>query len=499
MKKLSFPSAYTVLILCIFLAVLATWMLPSGNYHKLTYDAEEKVFVIESPQGREKKEPSQQLLDDMGIKITLDKFEKGNIRKPIAIPGTYKETGSNGQGFFDFIFAPIRGIYEAIDVILFVLIIGGFIGIFNSSGAFNVGMQALARRFRGRESWLIVIVFTLMALGGTSFGLAEETLAFYPILVPVFLAAGYDVIVPLAVIYIGSNMGFMASTTNPFSVIIASDAVGISWTNGIGSRLAMLVLGSILCITYIIRYARKVKGADSNSLVFGKVKVDELSYPTVHDDGPEKMDTKTLILLILFGLVFIVMVIGVWQLEWWFLEMTALFLVAAVVFGILQGMSEKNLVKTFIEGSKELLGVAFIIGIARGVGLILDAGLISDTILFRSSAAVSGMSSVFFIIVMMLLFGGLSLFIPSSSGMAVLTMPIFGGLAEVAGVPREEIINAYIFGMGIMGLLTPAGLILPSLGMVNVSYDIWLKFIMPLVGWLLLLTSVILSVGVLLA
>ena len=130
------------------------------------------------------------------------------------------------------------------------------------------------------------------------------------------------------------------------------------------------------------------------------------------------------------------------------------------------------------------------------MSIVLDSGLISDTILFYSANSVEGMSSIVFIIALMFVFAGLSIFIPSSSGMAVLTMPIIGGLAEVAGVPREQIINAYLFGMGVMGFLTPAGLILPSLVMVDVNYDTWLKFIMPLIGILILLSAISLSIGV---
>lgn len=497
-KYLAFPSPYTILMLVIILAAMATWLLPSGNYNTLKYDSDAKEFVIKSEGSSENVPATQEILTGLGIKIKLDKFVSGDIYKPIAIPDTYLKKESNPQGLWSIIQAPIKGIYDANDVILFVLILGGFIGVFNRSGAFDIGMQHLAQRLRGRESWLIIIVTSLMALGGTTFGLAEETIAFYPILVPVFLAAGYDVMVPLAVIYIGSGIGFMSSTTNPFATIIASDAAGVNWTSGLYSRVAMLVIGTGICIAWILRYAKKVKADPTKSVLHGTSEGINLSYPTViNTDDVSKMDTKTRVLLTLFGLTFVFMIYGVSRMGWWFLEMTTLFLVAAVLIGIIQGIGEKNFIKSFIDGAKELLGVAFIIGIARGVAIVLDSGLVSDTILFYSANSVEGMSSILFIVALMFVFAGLSIFIPSSSGMAVLTMPIIGGLAEVAGVPREMIINAYLFGMGVMGFLTPAGLILPSLAMVDVNYDTWLKFIMPLIGILILLSAISLSVGVL--
>ena len=303
--------------------------------------------------------------------------------------------------------------------------------------------------------------------------------------------------VPLAVIYVGSGMGFMSSTTNPFATIIASDAAGVNWTSGLYSRVAMLVLSTGISIAWIMRYANKVKLDPTKSILYGTSEGKNLSYPTlINSDEVSEMDNKTRLLLTLFGLTFVAMIYGVSQLDWWFLEMTTLFLVASVIIGIVQWMSEKNFIKSFIDGAKDLLGVAFIIGIARGVAIVLDSGLVSDTILFYSANSVEGMSSILFIVALMFVFAGLSIFIPSSSGMAVLTMPIIGGLAEVAGVPREMIINSYLFGMGIMGLLTPAGLILPSLAMVDVNYDTWLKFIMPLVGILIVLSAISLSIGV---
>ena len=502
-KYLSFPSPYSILMLVIILAAVATWLLPSGNYSTLSYDGDTKELVIKSDEGNKNIPATQQSLDDLGIDINLEKLtgkdgKKPTIKKPIAIPNTYLEKDSNPQDFWDIIMAPIKGIYDAIDVILFVLILGGFIGVFNRSGAFDIGMQDLAQKLRGRESWLIIIVTTLMAAGGTTFGLAEETIAFYPILVPVFLAAGYDVMVPLAVIYIGSGIGFMSSTTNPFATIIASDSAGILWTSGLPGRVIMLVVSTLICIIWIMRYAKKVKLDPTKSILHNTNEGKNLSYPIALDSSEvSKMDNKTRILLILFALTFVVMIIGVSsRLEWWFLEMTTLFLVASVIFGLIQWMNEKEFIKSFIDGAKELLGVAFIIGIARGVAIILDAGLVSDTILFYSASSVEGMSSYVFIIALMFVYVGLTIFIPSSSGMAVLTMPIIGGLAEVAGVPREMIVNAYLFGMGIMGFLTPAGLILPSLAMVDVNYDTWLKFIMPLVGILILLSAISLSIGV---
>lgn len=486
-KSIKFPTPYTVLLIVIAFSVALTYLLPAGVYDTLAYDAQKNVFLLENQQGTTELPATEQTLQQNGIIIPLENFVSGKIKKPVSVPNTYREIQAEPQPLSQLILAPILGIYQAVDIILFVLILGGFVGVFNSSGTLNKGVGYLAHRLKGREEILIVVVCTLIALGGTSFGLAEETLAFYPMLVPVFLAAGYDLMVPLAVIYLGSAVGTMASTVNPFAVIIASDAVGVDWTAGLGVRLFMLILCTFIAILYIIRYAKKVKKFPEKSLVYG------VPIPEVYQTQSAVVHCLSLsekIQLCVFAGSFILMIIGVSFWGWWFEQMTALFLVSAVIISVLQRVSEKEFVSHFLQGAQELLGVAFIIGIARGVTYVLDNGQISDTILFHFSQLISGMSPMVFLPTLLLIFGALSLFIASSSGMAVVTMPIMGAIAVVVGIQGQSVVNAYLFGMGIMSILTPTGLILPSLAMVNLNYKQWLKFSLPLM-LILLIASVL--------
>lgn len=490
---LKFPTPYTVLIIVIALSASLTFLLPSGAYETLEYDTTGNEFIIKGKDEITKIPATQEALKEKQIYIGIDKFKEGKIKKPISIPGTYKKQEAKPQGLLAILFAPIKGIYETIDIILFVLILGGFIGVFNESGAFNEGVGFLAYKLKGREGLLIILVTTLISLGGTSFGLAEETLAFYPILVPVFLAAGYDLLVPVAVIYIGSCIGTMASTSNPFSTIIASDAAGVDWTIGMESRLIMLFIGLTICILYIMRYAQKIKKNPNKSLVYGVALPS--AFSTNQATPVQTVKTTTKILLGIFGLTFIVMIYGVSRLDWWFKEMTALFLVSSILIAILQRSGEKKFIDQFIAGAKDLLGVSFIIGVARGVTFILNEGQISDTILFYATNLVEGMPPIIFLPVLMFVFALLTLFISSSSGMAVVTMPIMGSLATVVGVQPHEIVNTYLFGMGLMSFITPTGLILPSLAMVNVNFKQWMKFITPLLLILFITATLILWGG----
>ncbi|RYY35610.1 MAG: YfcC family protein [Sphingobacteriaceae bacterium] len=476
LKKL--PSPITILVIVILIAAAATWLLPAGEYDKLSYNGSDK-FVVQSTSGERTLPFTQHTLDSLRIRIPLQKFSNGDIRKPVAIPGDYHTVASNKQGLVEVIQAPIKGLYDTIDIILFVLFIGGFMHVFQQTGAMEQGIRNLSYRMKGREAWLIIIMTFLFSLGGASFGMAEEGLVFYPIMAPLFLAAGYDLLVPAAVIFGGTSIGIVSSFSNPFATIIASNAAGVNWAEGITERLIIFAVVTTLFTWYVVRYAQKVKKNPSVSLVYRIDGIAIAPATETENDTPVKMSRKSSVLLLLFLATFAVMIYGVVFAGWWLPEMSALFLVSAIIVAVITRVNEGEFIIQFIEGAKSLLSVAFIIGVARGVGLILNDGRISDSILNYSAGLVGDMPPLLFIIILFLLFNVFTLFISSTSGMAVLTMPIFGSLAVVVGVPGREVVNAYLFGIGIMTFITPTGLVLPSMAMVNVSYKTWVKFIWP--------------------
>ncbi|WP_338733905.1 YfcC family protein [Mangrovimonas cancribranchiae] len=497
MKKIKFPTAQTILLIIAAFAALLTWLIPAGKYDTLQYNKNSQSFVIQQSNADAKNLPaSSETLEKLNIKIPLEKFTNGDIWKPISVPGTYRELEATPQGLAAFLKSPIKGVIEAADIIFLVLIIGGLIGIMNTTGAFEAGISWLAKKLKGHEYWLIILVTSLIALGGTTFGLAEETIAFYPILIPIFLAAKYDGMVPLAAIYIGTSVGTMCSTVNPFSTIIASDAAGINWTTGLYGRIFMLVLCTTVCIIYILRYASKVKAHPEKSLVFEEKAMIESLFGT-NTETTRALTPRLRLILLVFALCFIVMIIGVSQLDWWFIEMTTVFLVGAILIGVIGKIKEAHFVETFVNGASDLLGVALIIGIARGVSVIMEDGMISDTILHNITQVTSGLHKGVFANILLLAYSGLSFFIPSSSGMAVLTMPIMSPLADTFGFGREVIVNCYQYGMGIFSFLNPTGLILASLAMVKIGFNKWLKFVYPLVLILTVITMIWLTIMVL--
>lgn len=491
-KKRKLLSPISILMIVIVFAAIATWLIPAGRYNTLTF--EENQFKYNTDSSSVNLPFTKQTLDSLRIFIPVEKFATGGIRKPVAVPGSFHLINKNSQGPVDIIEAPLSGISEAIDIILFILVIGGFFKVFHETGAMVKALTTLSYRMKGKEAWLIIIITFLFSFGGASFGMAEEAFVFYPVLVPLFIAAGYDLLVPVATIFGGTQLGTLASFTNPFATIIASNAAGINWTDGLSERILMFVISTAVMIWYIVRYAQKVKKDPTQSIVY---KIDgAVKLPFENLENSKPLNSKSKLLLVLFLSTFLIMIVGVVWFDWWLLEMSALFLTSSIVIAIITRAGESRFLHNFIKGTEELLGVAFIVGVARGVTIILDNGHISDSIIFYSAKLVSGMPPTLFIVMLLILYMIFTLFISSSSGMAVLTMPIIGGLAMVVNVPGREIVNSYLFGMGIMSFLTPTGLILPSLAIVNISFKAWWKFIYPFLIILFILCAFFLVIGI---
>jgi len=497
-KSFSFPSAFTILFFILIIAVGLTWVIPSGSYSKLTYNMQDKVFVVKSYGEQDKTYPAtEKTLDDFNIKIKLTNFTEGVIKKPIAIPGSYQRIEQHHKGIQDIPVSMVEGTIEAVDVMVFIFVLGGMIGVINRTGSFNAGLMALARKTKGNEFLIVFSVSILMLLGGTTCGIEEEAVAFYPILVPVFLALGYDAIICVGAIFLASSMGTAFSTINPFSVVIASNAAGIQFTEGIGFRTIGLVLGGLCVIAYLYWYGKKVKADPSFSYTYEDR--DEFRQRYMKNFDPNAVIEFTLrrkLILILFCLAFPMMIWGVMAGGWWFPQMAASFLSFTIVIMLISGLKEKEIVESFTEGASELVGVSLIIGLARGVNLVLEQGMISDTILDYMSNLVSGMPGSLFILGQLVVFIFLGLIVPSSSGLAVLSMPIMAPLADAVGIPRDIVVSAYNWGQYAMLFLAPTGLVLVTLQMLHIPFNKWVKFVLPMIGCLLLIGSILLLIQV---
>ena len=462
MKKFRMPTAYTILFGIVLAMILLTWVVPSGQYD-YTADGE-----------------------------------------PIA--GSYHRVESEARPLTDLFTAPVEGFYQGIDIAAFILMVGGFLGVVAKTGAIDAGIAHIIRKLKGRESLLIPILMIAFALGGTTFGMAEETIAFYPLVLPIMIAAGYDNVTAVATILLGAGVGTLGSTVNPFATGIASGFAGVSLGSGILLRIIILAVLLALTIWYVMSYAARVKADHGKSLMADRRSEYLEHFSALGNEEDKPLTGKQKVALIIFALTFLVMIwsvipfdemgLPIPTLGWWFPELSALFLAASVLLGLLCRLGEQNIVESFVSGAAELLGVAFIIGISRGITVVMNAGRITDTILNLGESALTGMGALGFILLIYLIYLPLSFLIPSSSGLATLSMPIMAPLADFSGVGRELVITAFQSASGLINLITPtSAVVMGALAIGRVPYDRWLKFVLKLLLGLFLLSLLLLALG----
>lgn len=491
-KGFQMPSSYTVLMIIIAIMAVLTWIIPAGQYQ----------------------------VDDGGNFIT----------------GTYEAVEQNPQGIWDVFMAPVRAMLghgatsAAIDVSFFILMVGAFLGVVNETGALDVGIASIVKRFMGREKWLIYVLMFLFALGGSTYGMGEETMAFFPLLIPVMMAVGYDSLTGVAIILLGSQIGCLASTVNPFATGVASAAAGVSIADGMIWRLVFFIVILGLGMFFVANYAEKVKKDPTKSLVY-KQRAEDMEHFNVNADR-EVNDTLTPAqkrVLVLFFLTFVFMVlsfipwedlgVGIftdikeWLISipvlgqivgittypfgwWYFPEGAMLFGVAGVMIGVVYGMKEDRLVKAFMAGAADLLSVALICAVARGIQVIMNDGMITATILHWGEVGLQGLSSQVFIILTYLFYLPMSFLIPSTSGLAGASMGIMAPLGEFVNVPASLIITAFQAASGVLNLVAPtSGIVMGALALGRVDIGTWYKFVGKLIAAIILASIIILVVA----
>lgn len=402
------------------------------------------------------------------------------------------------------VMAPYNGFLDAIDISIFVLVLGGFLGIVQATGALEAGIHSLVKKKKDREISLIVILMILFSIGGTTFGMAEETMAFYGIITMALVTAGFDSLVGAATILLGAGSGVLGSTVNPFAVgtaVEALNSIGIKANQGI-----ILLLGTFLWISttivsiyFVTKYARKVQKDKGSTLL--SLQEQENMENEFQLDNSKSLDFTKIhkLILFIFACTFIVMIVALapWQNlginifegwsdfltgetfgNWSFGEVAMWFFIMGIVIAFISGMEEKQVVKEFVDGASEVLSVVLIIVVSRGVSVLMQTTHIDALILDRASKALYGLSPIIFVLGAYILYVLLSFLIPSTSGLAFVSIPVMGGLAEALGMSPEVMIMIFTAGCGLVNLITPtSGVVMGGLEMAKVEYSTWLKFV----------------------
>ncbi len=442
----------------------------------------------------------------------------------------------------DFCTAPVKGFADALPVCLFVMILGGFLGMMTETGALDNGIAVLVQKLKGNEIMLIPVLMLIFSLGGTTYGMCEETVPFYALLAATMMAAGFDPMVGAATVLLGAGCGCLGSTVNPFAVGAAVDAltgVGIEVNQSIiiGLGAVLWIVTTAMSIVFVMNYAKKVK-ADKGSTILSMQELKDAeeahgkAASEVHKEV--KLTGRQKGVLIAFAFTFVVMIVGFIPLadlnegvanffdagavydadgnavvqgwsalitglpigQWYFDEASTWFFLMAILIGIIGGLSEKQIVNTFITGAADMMSVVLVIALARGISVLMASTGLDVYVLDAAANALAGLSGVIFAPMSFLVYFGLSFLIPSTSGMATVSMPIMGPLAVKLGFSPEVMVMIFSAAIGVVNLFTPtSGAIMGGLALAKIEWTTWLKFALKLIVALSVVCAVILTVA----
>lgn len=443
--RLELPHVYTLAFILIIAFAVLTWVLPSGQFERQ---------LLDTPAGE----------------------------REVAIAGTYQvvdkiaDGGDLRQGVLDVLMAPTRGIQAAADVVAFILLIGGTFQILTKTNAMNRGIRKVIRKLQGKEVLLIPIMMILLGIGGTTFGMSEEVIPFYIMLMPIFFAMGYDSMTTFMVVFLGPQIGYAASTTNPFNVLIAQGVAGIKGNPQLLLRFGWWLIMMTVAIIFVMRYAAKVHKNPQSSITFhdDAAKKEEFAM----DEEDTRFNLQDKLVLLVFGVGMGVIVFGILKYGWYMDEISAIFLIMGILMGVVGGLKEKEIAEQFVIGVKDLAFAAVVVGVCRGILVIAENGMIIDTILNTLSSSLSNIGTAAFTTVMYVVQSILTLLVPSSSALASLTMPIMAPLCDLQGVNPEASVTVLQFANQLTNMLSPtAGMTVAGLAVCKISFGQWWKTI----------------------
>jgi len=373
-------------------------------------------------------------------------------------------------------------------IIFFILIIGGAFHVLNATGAIEAGLARLTKSFAGKEKLLIPIMMIAFAIFGSTFGMAEETIPFIPIMIALTLALKFDSITGVAIVFVGSSAGFTAGVLNPFTVGVAQGIAGLPMFSAMGFRVAVFIVMVGTAIAFVMRYADKVKKSPELSPAYALDQSRENLMDI--DNMPEFTTRRKIILFVMLGTI-AMLIFGVMQLDWYIEELSALFLIMAFIVALVGGLGLNGFGSKMMEGVSSIAGGAVIVGFARAIVIVLTDGNILHTILYASSSVLSGFPPMFSALGMYVFQSLLNYLIPSGSGQAAVTMPIMAPLADLVGVTRQTAVTAFHIADGIANVFMPtSGYFMAGLAVAKLQWHTWAKWILPLIGLQYLLGAI---------
>lgn len=438
-KKFVFPNTYVIIILMMIVAVLLTWIIPSGEFERVKDEVSKQSIII---------------------------------------PGTFKYIENNPISLFKIPVYIMKGLAKASDIVFLVIIVGGAFNIIIETGMFQSFAGRLTKVFSNKEVLIIPAFSTIFALACTTMGV-NTFIGFAPIAVIIARSIGYDAIVGVSMVALGGAIGFSTGTFNPFTTGVAQSLAGLPIFSGLGYRFVCLVVFLIVTNIYIIWYAKKIKANPESSVVYEMEQ--ENKKIEVSEKQHDKIEGRHYLVLLIVIACFVLLVYGSQNWKWKLQENAAMFIWMGVLSGFAYGFGPSKIAEEFTKGAKKLVYGALMIGMANGISLILTDGKILDTtvqylggllVTLPSYLQAAGM------FLMQLLINGL---ITSGSGQAAATMPIMLPVADIIGITKQTTVLAFNFGDGLSNYILPtSSALMGFIAMVGISYSNWMKFMWKL-------------------
>ena len=443
-------NAYVIIAVLIVLATIATWLVPAGVYDRM-----------------------------------LDKA----TGRSVVVAGSFHLVDQAPVGFWECWKLIQKGFIEANVIILFVLVVGGSFGLLTQTGSINALIAKAVCLFKGKpyERWSFVFIFAVLFSCSMTFGFAEQGIIFVPFIAMMAVSMGYDAIVGVATVVFATAFGYAGSLTGPFNVSIAQQVAGLPLYSGLWFRCICAVVIFTIAAWYLLSYAKKIKKDPSKSLV---AHLDFSNLEMTEDPEKVVMSSKQKQVLLLFGGAVVFMIYAMLELKFGMAELTAYFMLVGVLIGIVSRMKAGVIADGFVEGAKSLLYPALLVGFARGIQTIMEKGLILDSMINFLVQPLSYLPTILVPGMMVFVQSLINLIIPSSSAMAVVTMPIMTPLSDLLHIQRQTAVFAYQFGDGITNIILPSySVLIGALGLARVPFGKWFRFAIPIV---LILTVVVL-------
>ena len=466
------PHVFLLLAGVILICALLGYVVPSGQYQRrtATIEGHERTLLVPG---------------------TYEHLDKRVTPRSVLLGEDAAEGEAVPVGLHGYLTAIPRGLEKQAGIIFFIFVVGGVFGILQRTGVITAAIGRLLRRFENNAAPLTIALMLALAVGGSTLGMGEEFIPLVPLFLVVSRRLGYDRVYGMALVILAADVGFAASTTNPFTVIVAQGIAEVPLYSGMGLRIVFFFVAIALAMIHLLRYGARIRRDPSLSLAPADDLIDEAPADA------ERYESHHTPILLACAAIFAFILFATQRYGWWMADMAGGFLLMGVVAALLARLPAEEAVKSFVAGMREMTVAAMVVGFARGIEIVLSDARIMDTIVHGAAGVLQQVPRQLAVLGMLCYESCLNLLIPSGSGQAAVSMPLMAPLSDIIGVSRQTAVFAFTCGDGLSNMVIPtSGILMAMLALARIPYGKWLRFMLPLFGQLMLLAAAFLMLSV---